>query len=160
VVSVLLLTAVVLLAAMALAITVRTHQNSVSTFPSTGASAGSGHVTAPKTPSNRRGHTRRGASDPRRTKATSAVGSSAPFLSSLSPSTGAAGQSVTVTGTNFLSADGQIVARFGGQVTSTSCPDETSCTVTVPALSGSPRSVKVTITTESGTSNTLNFRYG
>jgi hypothetical protein len=66
---------------------------------------------------------------------------------------------VVVSGSNFISANGQIVAEFGGQVTSTSCPDQSTCTVTVPDLGPSPRSVPFTITTQSGTSKPMNFSY-
>ncbi len=55
-----------------------------------------------------------------------------PVISSLSPSSGSAGQSVTITGANFLSSSGQIVATFNGQVAPTSCPAQSTCTVTVP----------------------------
>jgi hypothetical protein len=82
-----------------------------------------------------------------------------PVLSSLSPSTGVPGESVVVSGANFLSADGQIVARFGGQVAFTDCPAASSCTVTVPTAPG-PASLPVTITTSAGTSNPLTFDYG
>jgi uncharacterized membrane protein len=80
-------------------------------------------------------------------------------LTSLSPSGGAAGQTLVLSGANFLSSDGQIVARFGGQVTATSCPDQHTCSVTVPPWTGPPGSVPVTITTAAGTSNALNFAY-
>jgi len=79
-------------------------------------------------------------------------------LSSLSPASGGAGQSVTISGTNFLSSTGQIVAQFEGQSAPTSCPDATTCTVTVPTLAGQG-DVPVTLTTSSGTSNALIFRY-
>jgi hypothetical protein len=48
------------------------------------------------------------------------------------------------------------VAHFGGQAAATSW---TLCLVTVPPLSGSPRFVPVSITTETGTSRTLTFDY-
>ncbi len=84
----------------------------------------------------------------------------APQISSLSPSQGAAGQTVVISGTNLISADGQILARFNGSATQTRCPTQTSCTVTVPDM-GSPASgVPVTVTTAAGTSNALTFQYG
>ena len=82
------------------------------------------------------------------------------MLSSLSPASGLAGQSVTLSGANLLSADSQIVAHFGGQVASTDCPTPSTCTVTVPSPTGPPASTPVTITTSSGTSNPLTFEYG
>jgi hypothetical protein len=80
-----------------------------------------------------------------------------PVISSLSPSSGSAGQSVTVAGSNFLSTNGQIVATFNGQVAPTSCPDQSSCTVTVPP-STAP-SAQVIITTAGGASNAVTFSY-
>jgi hypothetical protein len=59
-----------------------------------------------------------------------------------------------------MSGNGQIVAEFAGQVAPTACATPTSCTITVPANSGGPSSVPVTITTGSGTSNALTFTYG
>lgn len=81
-----------------------------------------------------------------------------PVISSLDPSSGSAGQSVTVAGGNFLSTSGQIVATFNGQVAPTSCPAQNTCTITVPS-STSP-SAQVVITTSGGTSNAVTFTYG
>lgn len=81
-----------------------------------------------------------------------------PVLASLSPDSGAAGESIQVTGSNLLSSSGQIVASFNGQVAPTSCPSSNTCTVTVPPMSGSS-SARVTITTASGTSNAVTFTY-
>ena len=81
------------------------------------------------------------------------------MISSLSPSTGTAGQAVQVSGANFLSPDGHIVATFNGQVVPTSCPAENACTPTVPSSSGAT-SVQVRITTAGGTSNSVTFTYG
>jgi hypothetical protein len=80
-------------------------------------------------------------------------------LSSLSTTSGGAGQVVTVSGSNFMSANGDVQAHFGSQEAPTACPNASSCTVTVPTLSGSSRSVPLTITTQSGTSNAVNFDY-
>ncbi len=84
---------------------------------------------------------------------------SGPVLSALSPSSGSAGQSVVVVGMGFVSSDGNVLATFDGQVAPTVCPIQTSCTVTVPAMSDPPPTVPVTITTASGTSNALTFAY-
>jgi len=97
---------------------------------------------------------------PASTAPTSSIGGSDPVLSSLTPSSGAAGQSVVISGANFLSNNGGIIARFGGQASPTRCSDQTSCSVTVPVLAGSPSAVPVTVTTVVGTSNALNFTYG
>lgn len=81
-----------------------------------------------------------------------------PVISSLSPSSGAAGQTVVVAGANFLSSSGRIVATFNGEVAPTSCPAQNTCMVTVP--SSTAPSAQVVITTSSGPSNALTFTYG
>lgn len=83
-----------------------------------------------------------------------------PAIISLTPVTGGPGTPVTVTGSGFLSADGSIVAHVDGQVAPTSCPDQTTCTVTVPSLPGGPGTVPVTVTTDAGTSAPASFSYG
>jgi hypothetical protein len=83
----------------------------------------------------------------------------APVITSLTPSSGGSGQTIQVTGSNFLSSDGQIVATFGGQVAPTICPTQTTCTVTVPPDSPTSGSVAVVITTSAGTSNAVTFTY-
>jgi hypothetical protein len=84
----------------------------------------------------------------------------APEISSISPSSGSAGQVVVISGTNLISADGQVLARFNGEVTQTRCPARTSCTVTVPDIAAPGSSVPVTVTTAAGTSDALTFSYG
>jgi hypothetical protein len=86
--------------------------------------------------------------------------SPAPQLSSITPSQSRPGTVVVVHGTDLFSPNGVVLARFDGQPTHTICLTQTSCRVTVPPLPGSPSSVRVTITTESGTSNALYFVYG
>jgi IPT/TIG domain len=81
-----------------------------------------------------------------------------PVIALLSPASGGAGDGIQVAGTNFLSSDGQIVASFNGQVAPTSCPAQNVCTVTVPSLAGST-AARVTITTAGGTSNAVTFTY-
>jgi len=83
-----------------------------------------------------------------------------PVLSSLSPSTGQAGQSVVATGMGFFSSNGDIQAYFGGVEAQTSCPSQSTCTFTVPPAPVSQTSVPVTLTTQAGTSNALIFDYG
>jgi hypothetical protein len=80
-----------------------------------------------------------------------------PVIVSLDPPAGAAGQRIVVAGRNFMSASGEIVAAFDGVTTSTSCPTQSACAVTVPPASGP--SATVTITTSAGTSNALTFSY-
>ncbi len=81
-----------------------------------------------------------------------------PGISSLSPSSGSAGQTITVAGANFLSNNGQILATFNGQVATTSCPTQNTCIVTAP--SSTVASAQVVITTSSGPSNAVTFTYG
>lgn len=157
--SVLVTAALVVVAALALAFVLGAHQNVINTLRPAGTAVTSGHTTSPK-----KGPTGPARARPRSTRSRASVPSTAatrtaPLLSSLSPSTGESGQQVTVSGTDFLSADGEIVAHFGGQAAATSCPSQTLCLVTVPPLSGSPRVVTVSITTEAGTSRTLTFDY-
>ncbi len=163
----------VLLAATVLAITLATRESPVS--PPVNARA------APGRPARSPGHSSRPAPTGRRSTPTSsaplpssvpptssapptstvpAAGGGVPVLSALSPSTGVAGQTVVISGANFISADGVVQARFGGQLAPTACPVQTSCTVTVPAMTGSPASVPVTVTTDGGTSNPLTFTFG
>ena len=83
-----------------------------------------------------------------------------PVLSALDPSSGAPGQVVVITGTNFISPSGQISVQFGGQVSLIACPESTSCLVAVPPATGGTTSASVTVTTDGGTSNPLTFTYG
>jgi len=82
-----------------------------------------------------------------------------PTILSLTPLKASFGQVVIISGANLFSADGQILAHFGSQVASTSCPTQNSCTVTVPAPSGATARVLVTVSTQAGTSNGLWFAY-
>ena len=82
-----------------------------------------------------------------------------PQISSVSPTSGSPGQTLTVSGANFISADGSIVASFDGRITATSCATPSVCTVTVPPPSAGQTSAQLTITTASGTSNAIAFSY-
>ena len=83
-----------------------------------------------------------------------------PRLTSVAPATGEAGTVVTVYGSNFYSPQtGVVLAHLDGQAAKTDCPTQDSCQVTVPQLGHHPASVTLTITTDSGTSNPLAFRY-
>jgi hypothetical protein len=83
-----------------------------------------------------------------------------PQISTVTPASGSPGQTVTITGSSFLSPDGRIVAFFNGQVTATSCPSQDTCTVTVPPASAGETTALVTVMTGSGTSNPVAFSYG
>jgi IPT/TIG domain len=83
-----------------------------------------------------------------------------PVLASLQPSSGTAGQSVVVSGSGFLSASGHIGATVGGQTASVSCPDQTTCTVTIPPQVATAATAPVVIVTDGGSSNPLTFTLG
>ncbi len=80
-----------------------------------------------------------------------------PVLTNLQPSTGTIGQPAIVSGSGFLSPSGQISATVGGQTASVSCPDQTTCTVTIPPQIGTATAVPVVIVTDGGSSNPLTF---
>jgi hypothetical protein len=118
-------------------------------------------IAAPKTQQGRTesSPTTKGAERETTTTTAPSIPGAPPQISSLTPGSGSPGQTVTVTGSNFISSDGSIVASFDGQVTATSCPSQDLCTVTVPPPSTGETSAQVTITTASGTSNAVNFSY-
>ena len=90
---------------------------------------------------------------------TSAPAPGAPVISALTPAQGSVGQVVVITGSNLVSADGQVLAHFGSVVAPTSCQSATSCSATVPSPSTPTPRVQVTVTTADGTSNALPFTY-
>lgn len=163
--SVWVVAAAVLVAAVALGISMASHGSGGPSSP-TAVSGTTTHPTSPATPAATPSHRARhrapatqGSTPPAATVSSPAAPGSLPVLTSLSPPGGAPGQTLVISGANFLSSDGQIVARFGGVVTATSCPDQHTCSVTVPTWTGPPGTVGVTITTSAGTSNALNFAY-
>jgi len=81
-------------------------------------------------------------------------------LTALEPSSGAPGQILVITGTNFVSPSGQISAHFGAEVTTIACPEPNGCLVAVPPEGGTTAATPVTVTTDGGTSNPLTFTYG
>jgi hypothetical protein len=81
------------------------------------------------------------------------VGGTNPQLASISPSSGASGTSVTVTGTNL---SGATAVTFGSIPVTPSSSTSTSATAVAPAGSGT---VSVTVTTPNGTSNGESFTY-
>jgi len=113
------------------------------TLPSGSSGSGSGHAGVSSTPTS-----------------TALTKAGPPALTALAPTSGQAGQMVTVTGSNFLSPSGQISAEIGGQMAPVACPDQTTCTVVIPPDQESTSSASVAIITDSGTSNTLTFTYG
>ena len=83
-----------------------------------------------------------------------------PVLAAVSPASGSAGQHVTLRGHGFFSEDGRITVMFGPAEAPVSCPNETTCHATVPARPAkSPGTVGVTVSTETGSSNQVTFKY-
>lgn len=83
-----------------------------------------------------------------------------PVLLALLPASGLAGEHVTLKGRGFFSKDGQIAVTFGAAQAPVACPSETTCYATVPSrLAKSSGRVEVTVSTETGTSNGLVFKY-
>jgi hypothetical protein len=123
------------------------------------ASVGSGHGAVPPPVSNHTTTTTTSTttSTTSTTTTTLPVKGSAPVISALSPSIGAAGGQVTVSGSGFLSSDGHVIVRFNGAGVPTACPNLSECVATIPAGSGT---AKVDIVTSGGASNTLTFTYG
>lgn len=163
--SVLVAAVLVVVGAVALALTVTSNESPSST-PSTVAAPGgsrpatTGHGGAGGT--NRGGsHTRStspGTSPSSTTTTAPPTPGGAPVISALDPASGVAGQGIEIAGANFLSSSGQIVATFNGQVAPTTCPAQSTCTVTVPPGPGAG-SVQVVITTSAGSSNPVTFTY-
>ncbi len=84
---------------------------------------------------------------------------SGPVLNSIQPASGSAGQTIVVSGSNLLSASGQITAQFGAETSTVACLAQTSCLVIVPPDGSPAATIPVTITTDNGTSNALTFTY-
>ena len=82
-----------------------------------------------------------------------------PVLTALEPASGSPGQSIVVTGSNFLSPSGQITAHFGADTATVACLAPTSCLVIVPPDGAFVAATPVTVTTDTGTSNPLTFNY-
>jgi hypothetical protein len=148
----------VIIAAIALAVSLSSGSAPVATQNGThGSTHAGGTATPPGT------HTSQPSAAPATPQTTTtlplATPGGAPVISSLNPSSGGSGQTIQVTGSNFLSSDGQIVATFGGQVAATICPSQTTCAVTVPSGSPTSGSAPVVITTSAGPSNTVTFTY-
>lgn len=94
---------------------------------------------------------------PAPTSQTLTIGAAAaPTLATISPSSGPAGTSVTLTGTNL---SGATAINFGTTPGTGSCSTGTSCTVNAPALAPGT-AANVTVVTPGGTSNALVFTFG
>ena len=79
----------------------------------------------------------------------------APVISSFAPPSGAAGTTVTVTGTGFATAPGATTVKLNGVAATTNVSNATSLNLTVPGATASGR---ITVTTAAGTgSSTSDF---
>ncbi len=81
-----------------------------------------------------------------------------PVLTALSAKSGELGQTITLSGTGFFSANGLIVATFGTHPAPTQCPTRKECFVTVPTRAKLSGVYKLRLHTESGTSNAFSFK--
>lgn len=84
---------------------------------------------------------------------TPATPSNAPTITSFTPSSGQAGDAVTITGTNLGSTQGTSVVKFNGTTATCSSWSATSLTCTVPS---STTTGKITVTTDNGTATSSN----
>jgi hypothetical protein len=82
-----------------------------------------------------------------------------PTITSVTPSQGSPGQTVTIAGSNLFSSNGQVLAYFGDVVAPTACASESSCTATVPQAAPGANRVDVTVKTSAGSSNGEPFTY-
>ncbi|WP_435165842.1 glycosyl hydrolase [Paenibacillus glycanilyticus] len=81
---------------------------------------------------------------------------SGPSITSLSPSSGSAGSTVTVTGSGFGASQGTSSIKFGSAAAAVTSWSNTSITATVPS-SLAAGSYNVTVTTSAGTSNAASY---
>jgi hypothetical protein len=91
------------------------------------------------------------------TRDTSISGFSRPTISSVSPTSGKSGATVTVTGTNFIS--GSTTVTIGGQAVSATVASATSLTFVVPATGLTNNTAYSVVATTSGGSGTGSFTY-
>jgi hypothetical protein len=82
-------------------------------------------------------------------------GQSAPTITSISPSSGPVGATLTITGTNFSSTASSNTVNFSGDVTAT--PSSASSTQLIVNVPDGAQSGGVTVTTQNGTSNSVTF---
>jgi len=87
---------------------------------------------------------------------TSSSGTTAPSITSLSPTSGAAGSSVTISGSNFGSSQGSSTVSFGGTNAAVTSWSASSITATVPS-SLAAGAVNVTVTVSGSSSNSAGF---
>lgn len=101
-----------------------------------------------------------GTAPPASAPAAASAAGRAPVIASISPSSGTAGGTVTLTGNGFYSPSGTVVVLFGQVQAPVSCPSQQSCVVIVPPRSpATPAKEPVTIATDSGRSAPVKFTY-
>jgi IPT/TIG domain len=83
-----------------------------------------------------------------------------PVLTAISPQTATPGSTIELSGSGFFSANHQIVARVAGAPAPTRCPTEELCYVVLPTAPKGTSESSVQLVTETGTSNSLEVRYG
>lgn len=98
---------------------------------------------------------------PSNSTTSAAAANGKPAVAAITPDTGAAGQTVKLSGSGFFSSNGRITVMFGHTQAGVNCPSQTSCVVTVPAASSASPSapVAVTVSTTGGTSSPVQFTY-
>jgi hypothetical protein len=164
-VAVWIVAAMILVAAGALAVSLATSGNGGGPSTTPPASAQNAAPTTPHGTPGGKGSgpsTSPGSSNTTTTTTTTTAlpnASGPPVIAALNPASGSAGQAIQVAGANFLSSSGQIIATFDGQVASTRCPAQNTCSVTVPPAPPGSGTAQVVITTAGGTSNTMTFTY-
>jgi hypothetical protein len=87
------------------------------------------------------------------------VASQVAVISSVRPDTANPGQTVELSGTRFMSANGSIVAYFGSAAAPTRCPTSTRCLAVVPPNPSRTPIVRVRLRIDNAFSNAQTFRY-
>lgn len=80
-----------------------------------------------------------------------------PAITSLSPTSGGVGTSVTITGTNFGASQGSSTVSFNGTAATPQSPSDWSDTSIVVPVPSAATTGNVTVTTAGGTSNGVSF---
>jgi len=89
--------------------------------------------------------------------ASASVREGPPLLRAASVNAGRPGQTITLFGSDFFSANGLVVASFGGHAAPTRCPTRLRCIVTIPTHARLFGGYPLRVRTETGVSNALSF---
>ncbi|MST31684.1 hypothetical protein GHK86_02940, partial [Acidimicrobiaceae bacterium USS-CC1] len=128
------------------------------TTPSSGSSGAGTAPTTTNGSSTTTGSTSTTTSTTTTSTTTGPPAAGAPVLASVTPAAGKAGETVTLTGRNLYSSNGQISVVVGSSAAGVTCPSETRCVVTLPALRTHGQ-VPLRMTTSGGRSNTVMVTY-